>query len=71
MNKEIEVPIWEKVNLTVKEASALFGIGEKRVKDLVFIAPEEYNVYLYVGVKLLIRRKQFQDYLLTLKETSL
>ena len=32
--KKIEVPIWEKSNLTVEEASAYSGIGINRIKDL-------------------------------------
>lgn len=29
-----EVPIWEKANLTVEEASAYFGIGLNKIREI-------------------------------------
>lgn len=55
------VPIWEKVNLTIKEAAALFGIGEKKVVELT--NDDSCPYVLYNGSKRLIKRKKFEKYL--------
>ena len=31
---KIEVPIWEKTNLTVEEAAAYSGIGRNKIREL-------------------------------------
>lgn len=59
--KKIEVPIWEKSNLTVEEASAYSGIGINRIKDLS--NDEKCPFVLWVGKKRLIKRKRFDDYI--------
>ena len=56
------VPVWEKVNLTILEASQLFGIGEKRMRTLAK-QPNDYT--LMVGNKTLIKRAQFERWLQT------
>lgn len=56
-----KIPIWEKSNLTLEEASAYFGIGINKLremsnqKDCVFV--------LWVGNKRLIKRKELEKYL--------
>lgn len=57
------VPLWEKVNLTVSEASEVFGIGEKTIRKII-IEESPGDIFFRVGNKYLIRRKQFEDYLL-------
>jgi hypothetical protein len=53
-----KIPIWEKSNLTLEEASAYFGIGINKLreisnqKDCVFV--------LWVGNKRLIKRKELE-----------
>lgn len=59
--KTIEVPIWEKSNLTVEEAAAYSGIGINRIKDLS--NDEKCPFVLWVGKKRLIKRKRFDDYI--------
>lgn len=55
-----EVPIWEKSNLTIEEASAYFGIGEKKLRSL---CNEDKTYVLFVGNKRLIKRKLFEKFL--------
>ncbi len=57
--KKIEVPIWEKVHLTVDEAAAYFGIGTKKIRELAKQNPTA-NYFLWNGTKLLIKRELFQ-----------
>lgn len=56
-----EVPIWEKLNLTVEEAAAYSGIGMNRIKDLS--NGEDCPFVLWIGKKRLIKRKQFDKFL--------
>lgn len=58
----ITVPINEKYLLTIKEASALFGIGEKKLRQVVRENPSADYV-LMNGTKYLIKRKQFEGLL--------
>ena len=61
MAKKIEVPIWEKINLTLEEASAYFGIGVNKLREIANSQGDK--VSLYCGSKRLIKRKQMQNYL--------
>ena len=55
------VPVCEKYNLTVEEASAYFNIGADRIRE---IAEEHKNeMVIMVGVKKLIRRKKMEEYM--------
>ena len=60
--REDMVPLWKKYALTVTEASHYFGIGEKKLRGLI-----EQNLgagfVLQNGVKYLIKRKQFEEFL--------
>lgn len=59
--KNIQVPIWKKLNLTIEEAAAYSGIGIVTLRER--IASKEYDFILNVGTKKLIKRKQFEKYL--------
>ena len=56
-----EVPLWEKTNLTLEEASAYSGIGINTIRKL----SNEKNCpfVLWVGSKRLIKRKLFDSYI--------
>ena len=56
-----QIPIWEKSNLTLEEASAYFGIGINRLRTLT----DEKNCrfVLWCGSKRLIKRKLLDEYL--------
>ena len=56
-----QVPIYEKVNLTLEEAAAYFGIGINKIRELS--NDERCGFVLYVGTKRLIKRKAFEKFL--------
>ena len=58
------IPIWEKYNLSVKEAASYFNIGENKIRT---IANENKNAdwVLWNNSKVLIKRKKFENYLNT------
>lgn len=56
-----EVPIWEKSNLTIEEASAYSGIGVNKIRELS--NDENCPFVLWVGSKRLIKRKLFDKYI--------
>ncbi len=58
--KKIEVPIWEKANLTVEEAAAYSGIGINKIKEIS--NDDKCPFVLWVGTKRLIKRKLFDAY---------
>lgn len=56
-----EVPIWEKSNLTLEEASAYFGIGINKLRELTNDC--NCRFVIWCGSKRLIKRMAFEDYL--------
>lgn len=56
-----EVPIKDKLNLTIEEAAALSGISEKVLRSR--IAESNYDFILKNGTKTLIKRRKFEKYL--------
>ncbi len=58
--KKLEVPIWEKSNLTVEETAAYSGIGINKIKELS--NDDKCPFVLWVGTKRLIKRKLFDAY---------
>lgn len=58
---KIEVPVWEKLNLTVEEMAAYSGIGINKIKELS--NDENCKFVLWVGNKRLIKRKKFDEYI--------
>lgn len=62
--KKIEintVPIWEKLNLTINEASEYSNIGINRLTEMV--NDPMCTFVLHVGKKRLIKRKEFEEYI--------
>ena len=55
------VPTWEKVALDLNEASAYFGIGVNKLRE-VTNRPECEKYVLWVGKKRLIKRRPFEVY---------
>ena len=58
---KINVPIWEKSNLTLQEASAYSGIGKNKLRALS--DERDCKFVLFVGSKRLIKRKQLDRYI--------
>jgi hypothetical protein len=58
---KIEVPVWEKANLTLEEAAAYSNIGINRLREI----SDEQNCpfVLWIGSKRLIKRKPFEAFL--------
>ena len=56
-----DVPIWEKVNLTLEEAAAFSNIGINRLREI----SDDKNCpfVLWLGSKRLIKRKAFEAFL--------
>lgn len=59
----IDVPIWEKSNLTLEEASAYSNIGINKLREIT--NEKDCKFVLWIGNKRLIKRKQFDTYLST------
>ena len=61
MNKPY-VPIYEKVALTIEEAAEYSNIGQNRISNL--LKEPRCSFVLYIGAKKLVKRKEFEKYLL-------
>ena len=57
----IEIPIWEKSNLTLEEAAAYSGIGINKLREIT--NEERCTFVLWVGTKRLIKRRGLDSYL--------
>ena len=55
----------EKYNLTIKEASKYYNIGENTLRCIAKNDGSKYCFVLYVGKKVLIKKKKFEEYLNT------
>lgn len=59
--KQYNIPIWEKLVLTVDEASELFNLGRDKIYELAKEYPTQF--VLKNGKKILIKRKDFESFL--------
>ena len=59
-NKEIHVPIENKLMLTIPEASEYSNIGQNKLSEL--LKRPRCPFVLYVGNKKLIKRKEFDKF---------
>lgn len=62
MNIEKQVQLKDKYCLTIEEASEYFGIGEKKIRQIV-TENVDAGFVIQNGVKYLIKRKRFEDFL--------
>ena len=62
MNNETQVQIQNKFCLTIDEAVIYFNIGEKKLRKLVSDTLDS-GFIIQNGVKFLIKRKRFEDFL--------
>lgn len=60
--KTTNVPISEKFALTITEASEYFGVGEKKLRQIV-LDNQNADFYFRVGVKVMIKRELFSQFL--------
>ena len=63
---ELDVPIHEKLNLTIEEASVYSNIGENKLREI--IKDSSCGFILTVGRKILIKRKAFDRWIEDQKE---
>ena len=59
--RELNVPIFQKQNLTIEEAAVYSNIGQHKLRELT--ADERCPFVLWVGNKRLIKRRQFDEYM--------
>ena len=57
----VNVPIWEKVALTLEEAAAYSNIGINKIREVS--NDKSCPFVLFVGNKRLIKRKMFEKYI--------
>lgn len=60
--KQQKVPLWQKYNLTLAEASEYFNIGDKKLRQLVH-ENSTADFILNSGRKILIKRLKFEAYI--------
>lgn len=61
MKNNISIPIWEKLNLTIEEASLYSNIGLNKLRTMTNDPGCPFS--LYNGNRVLIKRKAFEQYL--------
>ena len=61
MNKPIEIPIYQKQNLTIEEAAVYSNIGRNKLMEIT--DDEKCLFVLWVGGKRLIKRKLFDEFI--------
>ena len=59
--KELEIPVWLKANLTVEEAAAYTGIGMNKLRELS--DDDSCDFVLGIGRKRLLKRKKLEEFL--------
>jgi excisionase family DNA binding protein len=59
--KEVNVPIWLKVNLTIEEAAAYTGVGVNKLRELS--DSDSCDFVLWIGRKRLLKRQKLEEYL--------
>lgn len=61
MDMRSDVPVCDKLNLTVEEAAAYSNIGINKIRELT--KQKRCPFVIYIGRKKLIKRKEFEKYL--------
>ena len=59
--KKYEIPIWQKMNLTVEEAMAYSGIGKTKIYQMT--DKEDCSFVLWIGSRRLLKRTKFEEYI--------
>lgn len=57
---QMNVPLWEKLNLTVKEAAIYSGVGEHTIREL--LEDTNTNFAFRIGNKWMINRSLFTQF---------
>lgn len=59
--KNVDIPIWEKANLTLDEAAEYCNIGVNKLREIS--NSESCDFVLWVGNRRLLKRKKLDEYL--------
>ena len=62
VRSERDIPIWEKITLSVEEAAVIFRIGENKLRRMISEQPDA-DFILWNGSRPQIKRKKFEDYI--------
>ena len=55
------IPVWEKITMTVEEAAEYSSIGINKIRDLS--SDPRCNFVIYIGKKRLIKRRDFEKFI--------
>lgn len=55
------IPVWEKITMTVEEAAEYSSIGINKIRELS--SNPRCNFVIYIGKKRLIKRKEFEKFI--------
>lgn len=55
------IPVWEKITMTIEEAAEYSSIGINKIRELS--SDPRCNFVIYVGKKRLIKRKEFEKFI--------
>lgn len=62
-DSHFDIPIWLKMNLSIQEAVAYSGIGEKRLREITDDPSCEFVIYVGESKRnKLIKRKEFEEW---------
>ena len=61
MKKELVLPLWHNINLSLEEAVEYTGIGKTKLRELS--DKEDCPFVLWNGAKRLFKRKKLEEYL--------
>ena len=61
MNKPIDIPTYQKQNLTIEEAAVYSNIGQGKLRELT--DNDSCRFVIWIGKKRLIQRKLFDEYI--------
>ena len=64
--EKINIPVEKKINLTIREAAEYSNIGINKITEL--LKNPMCNFVLYIGNKKLVKRKEFEQYLSSVRE---
>ena len=56
-----EIPIWEKITLTLEEAAGYSNIGINKIDTM--LKQPNCPFVLYVGTRKLVKRREFEEYI--------
>lgn len=58
----LEIPVWRRYTLTIKEAAGYYHIGEGKLRMLIQMHPDE-EFYVMNGNRALMKREKFERFL--------